>query len=79
LDVLRAFSQDNIAAHELKTDAYTNVTAFASYQLPVEYNLQFFLKGYNLLDQDIRDHSSFMKDKFLRGGRSFLMGLQGEF
>ena len=79
LDVLRAFAQDNIAAHELKTDAYTNVTAFASYQLPVEYNLQFFLKGYNLLDQDIRDHSSFMKDKFLRGGRSFLMGLQGEF
>ena len=79
LDVLRAFAQDNIAAHELKTDAYTNVTAYASYQLPVEYNLQFFLKGYNLLDQDIRDHSSFMKDKFLRGGRSFLMGLQGEF
>jgi iron complex outermembrane receptor protein len=79
LDVLRAFAQDNIAAHELKTDAYTNVIAFASYQLPVEYNLQFFLKGYNLLDQDIRDHSSFMKDKFLRGGRSFLMGLQGEF
>jgi iron complex outermembrane receptor protein len=79
LDVLRAFAQDNIAAHELKTDAYTNVTAFASYQLPVEYNLQFFLKGYNLLDQDIRDHSSFMKDKFLRGGRSFLMGIQGEF
>jgi iron complex outermembrane receptor protein len=79
LDVLRAFAQDNIAAHELKTDAYTNITAYASYQLPVEYNLQFFLKGYNLLDQDIRDHSSFMKDKFLRGGRSFLMGLQGEF
>ena len=79
MDVLRAFAQDNIAAHELKTDAYTNVTAYASYQLPVEYNLQFFLKGYNLLDQDIRDHTSFMKDKFLRGGRSFLMGLQGEF
>lgn len=79
LDILRAFAQDNIAAHELKTDTYTNVTAFASYQLPVEYNLQFFLKGHNLLDQDIRDHTSFMKDKFLRGGRSFLMGLQGEF
>jgi iron complex outermembrane receptor protein len=79
LDVLRAFAQDNIAAHELKTDAYTNITAYASYQLPVEYNMQFFLKGYNLLDQDIRDHSSFMKDKFLRGGRSFLMGIQGEF
>jgi len=79
LDILRAFAQDNIATHELKTDSYTNVTAYASYQLPVEYNLQLFLKGYNLLDQEIRDHSSFMKDKFLRGGRSFLMGLQGEF
>ena len=79
LDILRAFAQDNIATHELKTDAYTNVTAYASYQLPVEYNLQLFLKGHNLLDQDIRDHSSFMKDKFLRAGRSVLFGLQGEF
>ncbi|MFY0649417.1 MAG: TonB-dependent receptor [Methylophilaceae bacterium] len=79
LDILRAFAQDNIATHELKTDAYTNVTAYASYQLPVEYNLQLFLKGHNLLDQEIRDHSSFMKDKFLRGGRSVLFGLQGEF
>ena len=79
LDILRAFAQDNIATHELKTDAYTNVTAYASYQLPVEYNLQLFLKGHNLLDQEIRDHSSFMKDKFLRAGRSVLFGLQGEF
>ena len=79
LDILRAFAQDNIATHELKTDAYTNVTAYASYQLPVEYNLQLFLKGHNLLDQEIRDHSSFMKDKFSRAGRSVLFGLQGEF
>jgi iron complex outermembrane receptor protein len=79
LDVLRAFSQDNIGANELETDGYTNLSAFASYQLPVEYDIQFFMKGRNLLDQEIRDHSSFMKDKFLRAGRSVLFGLQGNF
>ena len=79
MDVLRAFAQDNIADHELKTDGYTNLTAYASYQFPVEYNLQFFVKGHNLLDQEIRDHSSFMKDKFLRPGRSVLFGIRGDF
>ena len=79
LDILRAFAQDNIAANELKTDGYTNLTAYAAYQFPVEYNLQFFVKGYNLLDQEIRDHASFMKDKFLRPGRSVLFGLSGQF
>jgi len=78
-DVLRAFSQDNIGANELETDGYTNISAFAAYQLPVEYDIQFFMKGQNLLDQEIRDHTSFMKDKFLRAGRSVLFGLQGNF
>jgi iron complex outermembrane receptor protein len=79
MDVLRAFAQDNIAANELKTDGYTNLTAYAAYQFPIEYNLQFFVKGHNLLDQEIRDHASFMKDKFLRPGRSVLFGLRGDF
>ncbi|MDA1034793.1 MAG: TonB-dependent receptor, partial [Proteobacteria bacterium] len=79
LDVLRAFSQDNIGTNELETDGYTNLSAFASYRLPVEFDIQFFMKGQNLLDQEIRDHSSFMKDKFLRAGRSVLFGLQGNF
>ena len=79
LDVLRAFSQDNIGTNELETDGYTNLSAFASYRLPVEFDIQFFMKGQNLLDQEIRDHSAFMKDKFLRAGRSVLFGLQGNF
>lgn len=79
LDVLRAFNQSDIGSNELSTPAYTNITAYASYKLPLEYNLEFFMKGYNLLDQEIRDHASLMKDKIPMGGRSVLFGLRGEF
>ena len=77
--MLRAFNQSDIGSNELSTPAYTNITAYASYKLPLEYNLEFFMKGYNLLDQEIRDHASLMKDKIPMGGRSVLFGLRGEF
>ena len=78
-DVLHAFKQDRTAANELETDGYTLVTATATYHLPTSLYLEGFVRANNLLDQEIREHTSFLKDIAPLGGRSLLIGLRGEF
>ncbi len=79
LDVLKAFAQTHTAENELKTDGYTNVSALVSYKLPTKLNLELFAKANNLLNQEIRDHASFLKDISMQGQRSILFGLRGDF
>jgi len=79
VDVLRAFKQDRNADNETTTDGYTSVNATITYLIPASFHLEAFAKGYNLLDQEIREHSSFLKDIAPLGGRSVLVGLRGEF
>ena len=42
-------------------------------------SIKFYLKGDNLLDEEKRDHTSFLKDKVLMGGRSIMLGVTGDF
>jgi iron complex outermembrane recepter protein len=79
IDVLHGFKQDRVATNELATDGYTLVNATISYRLKTAPNLEAFAKARNLLDEDIRDHSSFLKEIAPMGGRSVLFGLRGEF
>jgi len=86
LDVLHAFKQDRVATNynyepgkELITDAYTNVSMMATYKLPTQLNLEAFTRANNLLDEEIREHTSFLKDIAPMGGRSIMFGLRGEF
>lgn len=79
LDVLRAFKQDRTAPNELETDGYTNVSAMLTYKLPTRLNLELFAKASNLLNEEIREHSSFLKDIAPMGERSLLLGLRGDF
>jgi iron complex outermembrane receptor protein len=86
LDVLHAFKQDRVASNynyqggkELMTDAYTNVSMMATYKLPTQLNLEAFTRANNLLDEEIREHASFLKDIAPMGGRSIMFGLRGEF
>jgi iron complex outermembrane receptor protein len=86
LDVLHAFRQDRVATNynyeggkELITDSYTNVSMMATYKLPTQYNLEAFTRANNLLDEEIREHTSFLKDIAPIGGRSLMVGLRGEF
>ncbi len=79
LDVLHGFKQDRVDNNELKTDGYTLVNATASYRFKTDFRLEVFAKARNLLDQDIREHSSFLKEIAPMGGRSLLVGLRGEF
>jgi len=86
LDILHAFKQDRVATNynyeggkELITDAYTNVSMMATYKLPTQLNLEAFTRANNLLDEEIREHASFLKDIAPMGGRSIMFGLRGDF
>jgi iron complex outermembrane receptor protein len=85
-DVLHAFKQDRVATNynyetgkELITDPYTNVSMMATYKLPTQLNLEAFTRANNLLDEEIRGHTSFLKDIAPMGGRSIMFGLRGDF
>jgi iron complex outermembrane receptor protein len=79
LDVLRAFKQDRTDGNELATDGYTNLSALVTYKLPSKLNMELFAKANNLLDQEIREHASFLKDIAPQAGRSLLLGLRADF
>jgi iron complex outermembrane receptor protein len=79
LDLIHVFNQTNIGQYELKTDDYTNVKLTMNYKLPMNNNINLYLKGDNLLDQEKRDHTSFLKDKVLMGSRSLMLGVTGDF
>jgi iron complex outermembrane recepter protein len=79
IDILHGFKQDRVTNNELSTEGYTLVNATISYRLKTALHLEAFAKARNLLDEDIRDHSSFLKEIAPMGGRSVLFGLRGEF
>lgn len=80
LDVLHAFAQNRTAKNELKTDGYTDVSAMVSYKLPIKkFNVELYAKGKNLLNQEIREHASFLKDISPAGERALILGLRSDF
>lgn len=79
LDILHAFNQSNTAENELATDGYTNVSALVAYKLPIKANIELFAKANNLLDDEIREHASFLKDVSPAGERSLLIGARADF
>lgn len=79
MDVLHAFKQNDVAENELKTDDYTNLSALVAYKLPVKYHVELFAKANNLLNDEIREHASFLKDISPAGARSVLVGARADF
>lgn len=79
IDVLHAFKQDRTADNELATDSYTNITAMLAYKLPVKTHVELFAKANNLLNAEIREHASFLKDIAPAGERSLLLGVRADF
>ncbi len=74
LGALRVTRQDDVAINETETSGYTNLTLEANYTMPLAGSdtraVQIGLVGSNLLDQDQRNHVSFLKDDVLRPGAS---------
>jgi iron complex outermembrane receptor protein len=78
LDAVFAGDQDDVADYELPTEGYTLLGASVSYTF-ADPGLYVFLRGSNLLDEDIRQHTSPLKDLVPLPGRSVHVGLRYEF
>ncbi|MEX1152738.1 TonB-dependent receptor [Parvibaculum sp.] len=74
LGFLHAFAQDRLDANEVETGSYTNLKAELRYLVPPSMTgnqpVELALVGENLLDHDIRHHSSFKKNEVLQPGRN---------
>jgi iron complex outermembrane recepter protein len=80
VDVVHAVAQNRVGPNELPTDDYTLVNLFFGYRFTLQSAaLQAFLRVSNLLDEEARNHTSFIKDIAPLGGRSVLVGLRGSF
>ena len=78
IDAVFADDQTDVADNELRTEGYTLLNASLSYSF-ADSGLYLFLRGSNLLDEDIRQHTSPLKDFVPQPGRSVHLGLRYEF
>ena len=80
LDIMRVQAQDRVAPNELPTDGYTMINASFTWRLTQDrYGLRAFIKGTNLLDQDARNHVSYLVNIAPMGARGVTAGIRGTF
>lgn len=78
LSVTRTFEQDRVSSEELPTDAYTLVSLYADYHWKVGETGEFmvFANASNLLDEEVRNHVSFLKNYAPEPGRNVRVGVR---
>ena len=80
VDVFRVARQRDNAELETETDGYTLLSANVSYQLPIEtVDYIVSLRAKNLLDEEARAHTSFLKDVAPLPGRSVMLTLRAQY
>jgi iron complex outermembrane receptor protein len=79
MDYQRVFNQSKTADLEASTDGYNLVSFNANWQPASLKGLGLFVKGRNLLNEDGRRHTSFLKDDTTITGRSILAGVNFDF
>jgi len=73
----RVFEVDEVAEFETQTGGYDSLGANLAYRMRVDASeIEFFLKGDNLLDQTQRVHTSFLKDLAPRPGLNITGGVR---
>nr|WP_275689207.1 TonB-dependent receptor [Nitrosomonas sp. HPC101] len=80
VDVMRVHKQTDIAPLETDTAGYTMLNVQLDYRFDwgrMNYNL--FVRGANLLNEEARRHTSFLKDRVPLPGRSGLVGVRINF
>ncbi|GAB3743999.1 TonB-dependent receptor [Lysobacter olei] len=81
LGAVRYAEQDRVAAYERPTDGYTLVDAHVAWHLDTAggNGLEVFVDGSNLLDEEARPHTSFLKELSPLPGRGFVVGVRAFF
>jgi iron complex outermembrane receptor protein len=77
----RVLSQTDQGPLELETDAYTLLSLYADYHVQVAGDSEFklFARGDNLLDEEIRNHASFLRNYAPEAGRGITLGVRFEY
>lgn len=77
LEAYRVMRQRDIAAYETRTAGYNMLGAGLAYNGVLgRTDYQLYLKANNLLDEKVRNHTSFIKDEVLQPGRNFTAGVR---
>jgi iron complex outermembrane receptor protein len=81
LSATHVMRQTHVAELETKTPGYTLLNVEATYLIrKIRSNgLRLFLQGKNLLNEEMRVHTSFLKDFAPLPGRALVVGLRGDF
>lgn len=80
LRATRVAKQTNVARNETQTDGYTLLSASVDFHTSVfGQEMTVFAQGSNLLDEEIRNHVSVLKDVAPEAGRNLVLGLRMEF
>jgi iron complex outermembrane receptor protein len=80
LDYMRVNRQDSTARLETATPGYDSLDVYAGYTLEFSAaELTIFARGTNLFDEDMRRHTSLLKDQAPLPGRSGVFGLRAAF
>ena len=76
-----AFEQDNTGPEETSTDDYLKLNLDVNYRLDLGDGITavLFARAENLLDEEIRHHTSFVKEEAALPGRNFTIGARVEF
>ena len=80
-NLTRVTRQDRVAVLETETSGYTLMNAEMGYHMKLTKSVHYtlFLQGRNLLDSDMRVHTSFLKDTAPLPGRAIVAGIRGAF
>ena len=75
---IHAYEQDNIAPFETPTPGYDLLNAELAYTVPTtsQFDWQVYLQGQNLMDEDIRNSTSYLKDFAPQIGRNVILGVR---
>lgn len=81
LTTIHVLRQNKVAELETTTPGYTLLNLEASYQIKETKanGIRLFVQGRNLLDEEMRVHTSFLKNFAPLPGRALVAGLRGDF
>ncbi len=81
ISAIRVMRQDHVAELESSTPGYTLVNVEMSFRIKETRSngIKIFLQGRNLLNEEMRVHTSFLKDFAPLPGRALVAGVRGEF
>ena len=78
---IHAYDQNNVAELETKTPGYDLLNAELTFTGPAydQFEWQIYLKGQNLLDESIRNSTSYLKDQAPQIGLNVIFGVRAFF